>query len=231
MILDFFEKAFVLNLPSRKSRLERILQRLDTLNIPVEVVEGIITKDENGFSSTGHHGCAMSHLKIWEKIKESNIKNALIFEDDAMFRDDTSDILKEAVKELPIDWDMFYLGLFMLEPLRRKISPHIRPFVMGVHFHAYAVNSKVLPIIIEQAKKLLRQDGKKMPIDVIIATAPLVKKYHADPLLSVQEPSSSDTGGNILRLNEYFQRFSRYEFVENCKELKKWYESGTIMYT
>lgn len=58
----------------------------------------------------GQLGCAMSHLSIWKYIVNHNISNALVLEDDAIYLPENESITLEAFKQLPENWDLFYLG-------------------------------------------------------------------------------------------------------------------------
>jgi len=231
MIYNFFDKAFVINLPDRKLRLSRISRRLKNLHIEFEIVEGIIPPfSKKLIHNKGHLGATLSHLYIWEKAKREKYKFFLVFEDDALFRDDSEEIFKESITQLPTNWDMFFMG-FCLLGKNTKISNNIFSFEKGCHFHAYAVNSKALNYIIKKGKIFIEnmKNGKKGFIDNFIMSDIQLKKYHIHPILSVQEPSFSNTGGGN-RLNEYFKVFSKEEFVKNCKELAEWYKGNKKIY-
>jgi hypothetical protein len=66
----------------------------------------------------GEIGCAISHHRAWELIKDDDtIKSALILEDDAQFCPEFSERLKE-IQEWTGDhkWELFYLGRKVLNP-------------------------------------------------------------------------------------------------------------------
>jgi len=55
-------------------------------------------------------GCAMSNLNVQKKIIESDLKNALILEDDAFIIPQQLNNFEKAITELPDNWELFYLG-------------------------------------------------------------------------------------------------------------------------
>lgn len=55
----------------------------------------------------GAVGCALSHVNIWRKARESR-KLTLVLEDDVILSD--FDRFPKCMQNLPRDWDIFYLG-------------------------------------------------------------------------------------------------------------------------
>jgi glycosyl transferase family 25 len=54
----------------------------------------------------GQVGCALSHIRIWERILQEQIPVACILEDDAKITNDNiTETLNQVVRELPADWD------------------------------------------------------------------------------------------------------------------------------
>ena len=51
-----------------------------------------------------------SHLSVWKKILESDIEEAIIFEDDIFFHEDWSSLHEKYYNETPTDYDIIYLG-------------------------------------------------------------------------------------------------------------------------
>ena len=232
MIYNFFDKAYVINLPEKGLRLKRISTRLKSLHIPFEIIRGVSAPSSNTlFHHEGHIGASLSHIKVWEDALKNGHNSFLIFEDDALLRDDSESILKKSLLQLPANWDLLFLGLNLLGKSIRN-SQNIHSFDRGCHFHSYGVNAKSLTFIINEGKKIVKdiQNGGRGFIDSIIMSNRKLNKYHINPILSVQEPSFSSTGGGN-RLNEYFKRFPKKDFVDNCQELKKWYSGAKDMYS
>ena len=230
MIWNYFDKAYVINLPHRTGRLQRITKRLNDQNIPFEVIEGIAPNDRGCYSNKGHNGAALSHLKIWEMISKQDIDNAIIFEDDALLRDDCSEIMEDKVvgQLKATNWDILYLGLYLVNKTNSNVSANLKKFLYGAHLHAYAVK-KTCAAKMSKHIRLIARSGNQTPIDGLMNKLTYLVKLHTVPLLAVQEPSLSDTGGGI-RLDEYFSKFNEQEFLDNCRELKLWKTNSNEIY-
>ena len=115
-------KKFVINLKRRPDRLTNFLN-----NCPygdVEIVYGFDGKNPTDNPKKeikifeglpkrlqpGARGCWISHLRIWKKIVNENIQTAMIFEDDAVFNEDFSQIINKLV--LPTDGIIYFGGRF-----------------------------------------------------------------------------------------------------------------------
>ena len=82
---------------------------LSELPFEFEFVEAINGKEiENGNSVVG---CALSHEKAWKKIKEQNLKDAFIMEDDIIIKDKYTfiEILKKR-ENFPKDFELVLFG-------------------------------------------------------------------------------------------------------------------------
>lgn len=58
------------------------------------------------------NGCFASHRRCWKEMIQRNIDWALILEDDVRFTDEAPMVLEKALKNLPSDFDILYLGCF-----------------------------------------------------------------------------------------------------------------------
>ncbi|MBF0409568.1 MAG: glycosyltransferase family 25 protein [Candidatus Riflebacteria bacterium] len=120
--------VFVVNLKNSQARRERIVKQLDDLGISFRVFEAISgnevdpgnlflcnKKAEQGFGLLARRllnnefGCALSHLKIFEKIVADRIDRACILEDDAILSPDFSRILNDDLL-MRFRWGVIYLG-------------------------------------------------------------------------------------------------------------------------
>lgn len=123
MINKYFDKVFVINLDRSPDRLENISKHLKSKNIiwsrfPAIDGQNISNSDiENEvgflcrkFCSKSMIGCALSHKNIWKVALQQNLDKVLIMEDDIEFTDNYSQILQDAWKQLPNDWDILLLG-------------------------------------------------------------------------------------------------------------------------
>jgi glycosyl transferase, family 25 len=56
----------------------------------------------------GEKGCYLSHILVWQKFLKSDATTAFVLEDDALINKDF-EIVKDAISELKIPWDMIKL--------------------------------------------------------------------------------------------------------------------------
>ena len=135
----------------------------------------------------GEVGCAMSHIKLWKLLLESQESNAtmLILEDDAIFYSKKkvnpryanrrnlgfTDALSSVYKILPSDWDILYLGFsdrgerkYIQNHTDERLSVDVRIFrpEYGFHTHAYVVTKSA-------ASTLLSNLPVNGPLDVWLA--------------------------------------------------------------
>jgi hypothetical protein len=71
----------------------------------VERLPAVVTPDNH------HAGCAQSHRAAIAEAKRRGLRHVLVFEEDAIFLDDTVPVLRRALEQLADHpWDLFYLG-------------------------------------------------------------------------------------------------------------------------
>ena len=112
-------KTYIVNLPHRTDRLEKVL----SYNLPFpETVEAVyysklsedkksfwldkIVTEENFIDSDGAMGCFASHYTIWNYVSKNDDEYALVVEDDVNFKGGIEGVLKE----LPEDFDIVFLN-------------------------------------------------------------------------------------------------------------------------
>jgi hypothetical protein len=103
----FFEAIYCLNLDQRPDRWANSVRRFSRLQIAarVERFTAIPTPDNH------HVGCAMSWRLMIATARNRGLGNFLGFEDDAIFLDNTLEVLRKAIAELEgLPWDLLYLG-------------------------------------------------------------------------------------------------------------------------
>jgi hypothetical protein len=104
---DFFAAIYCLNLDQRPDRWDNSLRRFTGLNIAarVERFPAISTP------SNHHAGCARSWRAMIAQARDRGLANFLGIEDDAIFLDNTLDVVSAGLSELEgLDWDLLYLG-------------------------------------------------------------------------------------------------------------------------
>lgn len=89
-------------------------------------------------------GCLESHLNVLKMlINHPTWRNMLVFEDDFQSRYDELDgMFSMMVKQVPVDWDMLYLGGMYGEPPLRRIARHVIKPGRFMQTGAYAITKQ-----------------------------------------------------------------------------------------
>jgi len=128
-----FPKTFVINLERRKDRLEKFYlhfpiveswecDRFDaidgkSLKVDGEFLPGIkyLFRNNDFYSREGVIGCAMSHIKLWQKlVADQENESYIIYEDDAEFASNYAWKLYSMLQKITFGWDMLFLGHLVL---------------------------------------------------------------------------------------------------------------------
>ena len=135
------DDAFVINMDRRADRLEkffsnnpelvgRVTRYKATDGRSLELTDALATlfKPHDFFWKKSVMGCAMSHLGLWWKLlnEQIEIKNYLIFEDDAKLVPGWKDIFEASMSHIPEGYDVLYLG-GILPPNRGGFDTVLEP--------------------------------------------------------------------------------------------------------
>jgi GR25 family glycosyltransferase involved in LPS biosynthesis len=177
-------KKFVINLKRREDRLQKL-----SLPFNYEVFEATDGKQkypEIPRKLKGVYGCYDSHLRLIQKIKDENIKNSIIFEDDVELSKDFIYRFNKSINELPNDWDILYLGGWNLGD-KKKFSENLDIAEKVFTTQSYMVNFKFIETLLEIIKI---KSGK---IDVIFSDIlPKYKCFICSPPIAWQMEGFSD---------------------------------------
>ncbi len=103
----YFDAIYCINLDSATKRWSDMKKRFAKLGILERVrrFPAIETRESH------HIGCTLSHRTIIEKAQKQNLKNVLVFEDDALCLENMLPLLKKSVEELEKkEWKVFHFG-------------------------------------------------------------------------------------------------------------------------
>lgn len=160
---EYFDKVFCINLDRREDRMLMAEKELKKFNIEFErfsAVDGnTLVKEDyttNPNIPVGHIGCTLSHARLISICKERGYKKVLILEDDVIFSDNFEINFADYVKEIPKNWDMFYLGgnhNFHMGQKLRMVSKHIGKCHSTFSTHAYAISENMFDEAIEVLSK------------------------------------------------------------------------------
>ena len=171
-------KTFVINLKRRQDRIDNFFEKCPLPKESIEVIYGFDAKSpelENKkeqhifknklknlgtrLNRLGERGVFISHLRIWKKIVNENISQALIFEDDALF----SSLFNLNNIKLDIQFNLLFLGgrfqpNFMMTPqTSAKVADNIvvhnytywDPTFHDRTAHAYIITFEFAKFLIE----------------------------------------------------------------------------------
>lgn len=209
---DVFDNVYVINLATRKDRLEEISRELKTVGIEYEIFTAIngVPKDvklpDYILKVPGIAGCMFSHIRIIEDAKRRNFNKILILEDDAEFAKNFIQMFDAFYQNLPNDWQMVYLGGSSHPVLSENINEYVIKTKGAYTTHAYGIKSDVYDTVINNIDT---KTGVKYahPIDAFYALNihPIFTTYLSNPNLVYQRAGYSDIR-NGFRDYEYLKK-------------------------
>jgi GR25 family glycosyltransferase involved in LPS biosynthesis len=184
---EYFDRVVVINLDRRPDRMEKLGPQLDELGIEYDRFSA---HDANELGIKPYVAGTWSHTTVWSRYRQiyGNIK-ILVLEDDALFCENFNEKFAEAMKTLPEDWDIFYLGALLDKTTGKveKINDHWARQIISTGTQAYCINPKRLERFYKEVK------DKEWYIDVELRVlAEQYNAYIAQPNLVTQFPSYSD---------------------------------------
>lgn len=150
---SLFDKIYVINLECRPDRLQEFTAMAKKNDFEFERFNAFDWKNIPGDQEKkrAQDGCRLSHHAVIISAKTQGLKNVLIFEDDAFMRPYWRAMLGDALKDVPPDWEMFYLGYREVDHLIR-VNPNLVRINQGWTTHAYAVNASAFDKAAQVAK-------------------------------------------------------------------------------
>jgi len=114
------DRVYVINMDKDTERMKSFDEQMKAIGIwytRISAVVGSEVKHSSkltefclNYCTDGMKGCALSHRLIWDDMVESGYSRVAIFEDDVILSKNFQDELKRAWKQLPKNFDLFYLG-------------------------------------------------------------------------------------------------------------------------
>ena len=239
-IFDFFQRFYVINLPSRSDRRQAVLSDLASAGVlandpKLRIFSAMRPGDQGDFPSIGARGCYMSHLGVLKEALAQGLENVVIIEDDLILEPPSLRSQPQLLKTLREEnWDIAYLG-----HIENYENPNALPAwkitdqpLVCAHFIAF--NGKVIPAIVSFLEACLKRpeghpDGGPMHVDgaynVFRKLNPEIKTLICMPSLGGQRSSRSDiysnkwfdrlpvfrqTVGLVRRFINFFRRLQRF---------------------
>lgn len=120
---DIEPEIYVVNLESDKDRWINLKKNADKQNLNIKRFNAIdgrkidlnLKKYSQYFNSNklkpGQKGCALSHIFLWNQLKNGNPEDIIIIiEDDGIIPKNLNDKIKMYMKQAPSNWEMIILG-------------------------------------------------------------------------------------------------------------------------
>lgn len=132
-MLEYFDQIYVINLESRKDRLQEIREEFNKIGIDFshpkfQVFKAIKPETYDGWPTQGTKGCYLSHLGVLKNAKQNGFERILILEDDASFTQYFNILMDETIRQLKDThtensaWGIFYGGYRACENVDDKIT-------------------------------------------------------------------------------------------------------------
>lgn len=149
-------KIFIVNLKKSVERRQKMEEQLLALGLSAEFIEAVdgrlmsdderkrVTAEVNYAFLPGEIGCALSHQKIYRKMIDENIDNALILEDDIVLNEDFKDILDHISisTNAPSVILLSRTNKFFKKPLKKLTRKHsLHKTLHATTTHSYIINN------------------------------------------------------------------------------------------
>lgn len=184
----YFSRIFVINLDRRADRWQECVEQFRMFGIHSweRFAAYADVKDDSG-KPNGNCGCTASHRALLEVIAYQHIPRALVLEDDfQIVHGDFTERFEAAIRELPENWDMLYLGGHYGEAPISRVSPHVIRCGRMLTTSSYGITCGM-------ARRMAPHISGVGPIDSLYGG------FHRDnnclilsPRLMIQRPSFSD---------------------------------------
>lgn len=147
-------------------------------------------------------GCALSHRKIYQKMIDDKIEQAIVLEDDVILYDDFIQVF-DLLEQLPSDWQILLLGANNLNPNQRNfLSRNIKkindffiqkPLTCFWGTYAYLINISGATQLLNKTQPLI------MPIDHYTGDYHYINVYTLVPFCA-RSNTSFDSSIESLRV-------------------------------
>lgn len=193
---DYFDRIYFINLEKRIDRRSQAENELSIMGIN-DAYRIVGVDHENPVI-----GCRFSHSLIFEDALKCGFDRILVFEDDVEFFPNAFENMSLALRELPTEWDMFYLGANLDVFKAYQVKEHIARLTGAFTTHAYAVRRPLFRVLYN-----LNADNLETPNDVEYSKAihPNYQCYLSIPLIAGQRDSYSDIMKKRMSSNKVFQ--------------------------
>lgn len=212
-LLQYFDAAYVINLPEREDRLRSFRKELagagwELGGSGVRLFKAVRFNERHTFPTSQIRGCFHSHMGCLLDAQKSASGHVLVMEDDIALSSLLQEVTPQIVQQMDnMPWDFIYFGhddtgdIAVLKAGREKMVEFHQydGAIKGAHF--YAVNQRVLPRLLQHLDRVVKgregdQEFGPMPIDgalnIFRWKNPDVRTFIAVPKVGWPLPSRSD---------------------------------------
>lgn len=203
---NYFSKIFIINLPHRTDRLQRVTEIMNEYEIDAFVFEATE-------HAKGELGLVATMKKLFIQCLNGGYERVLVFEDDVEFLERPeifNQIMDKCVNDLKsIDWNMFYLGLQHVKPFMLWRTQNVLPVSCGYSTHAVAYSKVAMQWVVDTA--ILE------PVDnaIVREFQPKGTCFCCYPQLATQ----ADTYSDICRDRPNFGRFIKNSYEQSVRDI------------
>ena len=138
--------TYCINLKNRRNKWVKVQKEAVKLDIKLIRFDAI-------FNTHGHTGCFLSHTTLLSQVKDEGV--FMIIEDDIKVLEPL-ETLDKAIKQLPDDWDMLYLGATPKKKLKRySDNLFILSGVLCTHAVIYNNQNGIVDYILDNARGII----------------------------------------------------------------------------
>ena len=148
--------VIVINLPERTDRFARTDSDLASFNVNYKLWKA--TKDDNGIK-----GLCLSMKALLSWILTTDIQHFIVLEDDCNWKMDFNDFLNILADQVPLDYDLLYLGCNLTSQPERY-SENLLRISTSYCTQAIAYNRKIVETILADLDRIEPYDIKLMKI-------------------------------------------------------------------
>lgn len=197
-MFEFFDHIYCLNVPHRTDRWSQASDEFERVGIKPEKFSAVPAIGP-------HQSFNASQRAMLEKFFETGKGNCLILEDDVLFTDIGS--LGSALSELPVNWEILYLGANIREEWPVRYSGHLFHLKNAWTTHAVAYTRKA-------AEKIINEFPNEhyMYDNWLGDNLHRFNAFITAPMMAIQRPGRSDIWGHDVDY-EYVWRETRQKLL------------------
>lgn len=188
----FWKDVLVINLLERKDRFDKFNAEFSEFYQQLHHIQAVESDDSSKVAR--RRACLNSHARALEHAQSLDLPFFLLMEDDAVWNPKHAKSVSRYLENLPEDFDMLYLGAWMVN--WNEYADNLRKSDWTMLTHSIFINSRCLNRLINHLKE--NQQGER-PVDYLYADLHReLKVYVCVPSIHIQSSTFSDIEQKIL---------------------------------